>query len=96
MQKYQKSYIREFISTIENNEIFKIIDQDAEGISVKIGSENQITSMTDCTVISSTYNTHDGEKGTVSLVGPKRMDYRRVIPLIKYIAKHIAKLYEEE
>lgn len=88
--------LREFISTIENNEIFKIIDQDQEGISVKIGSENQITSMTDCTVISSTYNTHDGEKGTVSLVGPKRMDYRRVIPLIKYIAKHIAKLYEEE
>jgi len=88
--------LREFISTIENNEIFKIIDQDQEGISVKIGSENQITSMTDCTVISSTYNTHDGEKGTVSLVGPKRMDYRRVIPLIKYIARHIANLYEEE
>lgn len=88
--------LREFISTVENNEIFKIIDQDQEGISVKIGSENQITSMTDCTVISSTYNTHDGEKGTVSLVGPKRMDYRRVIPLIKYIAKHIANLYEEE
>ncbi|OQX93869.1 MAG: hypothetical protein B6I17_01365 [Tenericutes bacterium 4572_104] len=88
--------LREFISTIENNEIFKIVEQDAEGISVKIGSENKITSMSDCTVISSTYNTHDGEKGTISLVGPKRMDYRRVIPLIKYIANHIAKLYEEE
>ncbi len=88
--------LREFISTIENNEIFKIVEQDEEGISVKIGSENKITSMSDCTVISSTYNTHDGEKGTISLVGPKRMDYRRVIPLIKYIANHIAKLYEEE
>jgi len=88
--------LREFISTIENNEIFKIVDQDSEGISVKIGSENRITAMTDCTVISSSYNTHDGEKGTISLVGPTRMDYRRVIPLLKYIARHIAKLYEEE
>lgn len=88
--------LREFISTIDNDEIFKIIDQDAEGISVKIGSENQITSMSDCTVISSSYNTLDGEKATISLVGPTRMDYRKVIPLMKYIAKHIAKLYEEE
>jgi len=88
--------LREFISTIENNEIFKIVDQDSEGISVKIGSENRITAMTDCTVISSSYNTQDGEKGTISLVGPTRMNYRRVIPLLKYIARHIAKLYEEE
>lgn len=88
--------LREFLSTIDNNEIFKIVDQDSEGISVKIGSENQITAMSDCTVISSSYDTLDGEKATISLVGPKRMDYRKVIPLMKYIAKHIAKLYEEE
>ncbi len=88
--------LREFISTIDNNEIFKIVDQDAEGISVKIGSENKITAMSDCTVISSTFDTLEGEKSTISLVGPTRMDYRKVIPLLKYIAKHIAKLYEEE
>lgn len=88
--------LREFISTIDNNEIFKIVDQDSEGISVKIGSENQITAMSDCTVITSSYDTIEGEKGTISLVGPTRMDYRKVIPLLKYIARHIAKLYEEE
>lgn len=88
--------LREFIATIENNEIFKIIESDSEGISVRIGTENQYTSMQDCTVISSTYDTLDGEKGTISLVGPTRMDYRRVIPLMKYLAKHIQKLYEEE
>ncbi|HPD99715.1 MAG TPA: heat-inducible transcriptional repressor HrcA [Bacillota bacterium] len=88
--------LREFISTIENNEIFKIVEADSEGISVKIGTENKVTSMQDCTVISSTYDTVDGEKGTISLVGPTRMDYRRVIPLMKYLAKHIQKLYEEE
>ena len=88
--------LREFISTIENQEIFKIVESDTDGISVKIGTENQVTSMQDCTVISSTYDTVDGEKGTISLVGPTRMDYRRVIPLMKYLAKHIQKLYEEE
>lgn len=88
--------LREFLSTIENNEIFQIVEQDAEGISVKIGSENKVTAMSDCTVISSSYDTLDGEKGTISLVGPTRMDYRKVIPLMKYIARHIAKLYEQE
>jgi heat-inducible transcriptional repressor len=88
--------LRQFLSTIDNNEIFKIVETDTDGISVKIGTENQVTSMHDCTVISSTYDTLDGEKGTISLVGPTRMDYRRVIPLMKYLAKHIQKLYEEE
>ena len=88
--------LRKFIETIENNEIFKIVETDTDGISVKIGSENQITSMRDCTVISSTYDTLEGEKGTISLVGPTRMDYQKIIPLMKYLAKHIAKLYEEE
>lgn len=88
--------LREFMSTIENKEIFRIVDTEEDGISVRIGTENKITSLDDITVISSTYDTIDGEKGTVSLVGPKRMDYRKAIPLIKYIAKHIQKLYEEE
>ncbi|MDD3122971.1 MAG: heat-inducible transcriptional repressor HrcA [Candidatus Izemoplasmatales bacterium] len=88
--------LREFITTIENNEIFKIVETDSDGVSVKIGTENSVTSMQDCTVVSSTYLTKDGEKGSISLVGPTRMEYRKVIPLIKYIAKHITKLYENE
>ncbi len=88
--------LREFMATIDNNEIFKIVETNAEGISVKIGTENRMTSMRDCTVVSSSYDTGDGELGTISIVGPTRMDYRKIIPLIKYIAKHIAKLYEEE
>ena len=88
--------LREFITTIDNNEIFRIVDQDSDGISVKIGSENKVTAMSDCTVITSSYDTLEGEKGSISLVGPTRMDYRKVIPLLKYIARHIAKLYEEE
>lgn len=88
--------LREFISTIENNEIFKLVDSTQDGVTVKIGTENSVTSMQDCTVISSSYTNKDGEKGTISVVGPTRMEYRKVIPLIKYIAKHITKLYQDE
>ncbi len=88
--------LREFIATIETNEIFKIVESSSDGVSVKIGTENSLTAMQDCTVVSSSYSTKDGELGTISLVGPTRMEYRKVIPLMKYIAKHITKLYENE
>lgn len=90
------SKLREFLNTIENNEIFKIVETNADGISVKIGKENTMTSMQDCTVVSANYETTEGEHGTISLVGPTRMEYRKVIPLIRYIAKHLSKLYEDE
>ena len=84
--------LREFINTIENNEIFKLVETNADGVSVKIGTENMVTSMQDCTVVSANYETEEGEKGTISVVGPTRMEYRKVIPLIRYIVKHISKL----
>jgi len=87
--------LREFLDTIENNEIFKIVETNADGISVKIGKENTMTSMQDCTVVSANYETQEGDHGTISLVGPTRMEYRKVIPLIRYIAKHLSKLYED-
>ncbi|HOW38159.1 MAG TPA: heat-inducible transcriptional repressor HrcA [Candidatus Izemoplasmatales bacterium] len=88
--------LREFINTIENNEIFKLVETNADGVSVKIGTENMVTSMQECTVVSANYETDDGEKGTISVVGPTRMEYRKVIPLIRYIVKHLSRLYGEE
>jgi len=88
--------LREFINTIENNEIFKLVETNADGVSVKIGTENMVTSMQDCTVVSANYQTEEGEQGTISVVGPTRMEYRKVIPLIRYIVKHITKLYDDK
>jgi heat-inducible transcriptional repressor len=88
--------LREFVNTIENNEIFKLIETNADGVSVKIGTENTVTAMKDCTVVSTNYDTNEGEHGTISIIGPTRMEYRKVIPLIRYLAKHIAKLYEDK
>jgi len=52
--------------------------------------------MRDCTVVSANYETQEGEHGTISVVGPTRMEYRKVISLIKYLAKHLTKLYEDK
>ena len=88
--------VRELLSFFEKNDIFKLVeDTTRTGITVKIGKENAVSAMRDCTVITVPYGFGDNSRGTIAVVGPTRMEYQRVIPLIKYLAKHMSKLYKE-
>ncbi len=88
--------MRELLSFFEQNDIFKLVeDTTQKGVTVKIGKENAISAMRDCTVITIPYELGDKEQGTIAVVGPTRMEYQKVIPLIKYLAKHMSKLYKE-
>lgn len=83
--------VQELVSAIEKQEIFKVVNLNHEGITVKIGRDNQIKAMEDCTVISVPFENEVGERGAIALIGPIRMDYRNVIPLLKYISKTLQK-----
>ncbi len=88
--------VRELLSFFEKNDIFKLVEDTRNtGITVKIGKENAVSAMRNCTVITVPYGFGDNAKGTIAVVGPTRMEYQKVIPLIKYLAKHMSKLYKE-
>ncbi len=90
------SRVRELLSFFDRNDIFKLVEDTTKtGITVKIGKENAISAMRDCTVITVPYGFGDNARGTIAVVGPTRMEYQKVIPLIKYLAKHMSKLYKE-
>lgn len=75
--------IREIVSKFDDKQIVKSIEEsDDNGINIYIGSENNFDD--DVTVIKTKY-TINGEEGTVALIGPKRMEYDRVITLLEYI-----------
>ena len=78
--------IRDIISKFDDKEIVDNIKEDENGINIYIGSENDISD--DVTIIKTKYNVN-GEEGTIALVGPKRMEYDRVISLLDYIVKNI-------
>lgn len=78
--------IREIISKFEDKDIVGSIKEEDNGINIYIGSENNFDD--DVTVIKTKY-TINGEEGTIALVGPKRMDYERVIALLNYIKENI-------
>lgn len=84
--------IRGLMNAIEKQEIFKVLNVNSSGVTVKIGHENEIKAMENCTVISVPYENEIGERGVIAVVGPTRMEYQKVIPLLKYISKNLRKL----
>ena len=80
--------IREIINKFEDKDIVNTIKEEDNGINIYIGSENQFDE--DVTVIKTKY-TINGEEGTIALIGPKRMEYDRVITLLNYIMDNIGK-----
>jgi heat-inducible transcriptional repressor len=68
----------------------------ASGIQIFIGSETQIHEMEGCSLITASYNKGDYPIGTLGVIGPTRMNYDRVIPIVDYTAKLVSKILEKK
>lgn len=84
--------VQDLFSAIERQELVKAVNVNEHGITVRIGQDNKLTAMKDCTVITIPYDAGDGEYGAIALFGPTRMEYQKVIPLLQYIANNIKKV----
>lgn len=78
--------IRQILNKFEDKTLIKSIEEKENGVNVYIGRENNFDD--DVTVIKTKY-TLNGEEGTIALIGPKRMEYDRVISLLNYITDNI-------
>lgn len=86
--------IKEIITAVNNESINSLIVKPTRGLSVRIGQENNISVMNDCSIVSVPYQIGDDEAGMIAVIGPTRMEYSRVIPLLEYIAKNMSKLFK--
>lgn len=86
--------LQRIITVLEDSQMLRVIRANQTGLQVRIGHENHIDAMQDCTVITVPYKISDDEHGTIAVVGPTRMEYSKVIPLLEYIAKHLSNLYK--
>lgn len=84
--------VREFLNAVERKEILRVVKSDSMGITIRIGQENELKIMQDCSVITVPYETHSGSVGAISVFGPTRMEYSKVIPLLEYIAKNMKRI----
>ena len=94
----------EIISDFEEKQVLGSIVQESlagstqngeTGIQVYIGGEMPVASMRDCSVVTATYDLGDGMKGTVGIIGPRRMDYERVVDVLSHIMRQLDDLYKQ-
>ena len=64
-------------------------DSDTGGIQVKIGAENDLEAISQCSVVTATYSIDGQSLGTIGILGPTRMEYSKVISLLDFLSKDL-------
>lgn len=87
----QKDKLRELIDDVNES------DENREnGIQVYIGNETPLQTMKDCSVVTANYELGEGIRGTIGIIGPKRMDYERVLGTLKNLMKQLDATFKNE
>jgi heat-inducible transcriptional repressor len=88
--------IRALFAALETREqLLRLLDltNSAEGVQIFIGAQNALFSVSGCALIVAPYiNSVDRIVGAIGVIGPSRMNYARIIPLVDYTAKVIGRL----
>ncbi|MBR4127031.1 MAG: heat-inducible transcriptional repressor HrcA [Alphaproteobacteria bacterium] len=88
--------IRTLFNVLEAQEsMTKLLDltEKAEGVQIYIGSENELFALSGCSMIMAPYrNSNEKIIGAVGIIGPTRMNYARIIPLVNYTSQVVSKL----
>lgn len=77
--------LRELFSAFtRKRDILQLLDKSiqAEGVQIFIGSESGFEVFGDCSLVTAPYSMGEGQLGVLGVIGPKRMDYERVIPVV--------------
>ena len=87
----EKDALYELISDVENTG-----DETGTGIQVYIGDESPVATMKDCSVVTASYELGEGMKGTIGIIGPKRMDYKKVMNNLKHLKKELDRMMNND
>jgi heat-inducible transcriptional repressor len=90
----------ELIQTLEEKQtlaelVTDTLSKEENGIQVYIGDESPIASMKDCSVVTATYDLGQGMRGTIGIIGPKRMDYENVMSTLKTLMDQLDDVFHK-
>lgn len=80
----------------QKNELSAILDSAFSGINIKFGAEEGTFAISNSTFVSASYYKDGKPAGTLGVIGPMRLDYRRIIPYIEYFSNKVTQLLSEE
>ena len=94
-----KERASQLLTTLEEkSQLTELINESDEetGIQVYIGNESPVQSMKDCSVVTATYELEDGFKGTIGIIGPKRMDYEKVVETLRVVKEQLNENFNDK
>lgn len=71
-------------------------DENDRGIQVYIGAETPVESMKDCSLVTATYEIEEGVYGKIGIVGPKRMDYEKVVSTLQTMMVELDEIFKRK
>ena len=85
----QKEMLRELITDVNQTE-------EDNDIQVYIGEETPLQSMKDCSVVTANYEMGEGIRGTIGIIGPKRMDYEKVLSTLRHLMRQLDATFKHD
>ena len=96
----EKNIIGDWLDTAESesgeNGQGKSKPGDTHDIQVYIGNETKVDTMKDCSVVTATYKIHEGVYGKIGIVGPKRMDYDKVVSTLQSLMSELDDIFKKK
>ena len=87
----EKKVLNELIGTTSTD-----VEDGNYGIQVYIGDETPIKTMNDCSLVTATYELEEGVRGKIGIIGPKRMDYDKVVTTLKNLTNELDTIFKKK
>jgi len=87
----EKDKLKEILDDVNETD-----DADHDGIQVFIGDESPVPNMRDCSMVTANYDLGNGMRGTIGIVGPKRMDYEKVLNTLRALMNQLDDTFRNE
>lgn len=88
---------RSFLAVLESKDtVRKLVSRDGGmEVTIRIGPENQVPALNDCSIVTASYRVGDHSNGTLGIIGPTRMNYNRVISVLDFMARALSDVLSE-
>ena len=85
----QKELLQELVDDVNSSE-------SSSGIQVYIGEEAPVQTMRDCSIVTANYELGEGLRGTIGIIGPKRMDYEKVLNTLRNLMTQLDSILKND
>ena len=88
---------RTFLKVLESPATIRKLLSGSNGmeVTIRIGPENGVPELKDCSIVTARYRVDDGISGTLGVIGPTRMNYNRVISVLDFMGRALSEVLSE-